>query len=320
MQQLSNFGTTTLAITMVTTDTAGILTDGSVLPGSGNFVLLIESEYILVTAISGGNITMTRGYGGTTAVTHTSGTVVKLVLSKEVLENYFGERIQTGGYASRPATARAGWVYYATDINLAWQYDGGNWNLFHPVYVNYSKRVDLSGWTGANIGGSTWTDYNGVLVLTAISNSGDQHRFYHKAIPTAPYKINAIVQSGSIVTQFTGCGLALYDTVSGKLGTIANITNNTGTYVGVDKWTNATSFNSNLSSRQHWNNPLWFQIEDDNTNWYWRVSFNGYKYLTVYQETRNTFLTPNKIALTVNRTHTAYSSDEYYQVLSYWEE
>lgn len=323
MQQLSNFGTTTLSATLTSGATSASLTDGSVFPATGDYVLLVESEYIFVTARSSNTVTITRAYGGTSDVTHASGSTVKLVLSKEVLENYFGERIQCGGYASRPATARAGWLYYATDLNYAWYYDGGNWNLYDPLYVPYANRVDLSGWTAVNQGTSTWTDTNGILTVGMPSNSGDNIRLYHKALPSAPYKINCILQSANVNAQYSGAGIGLYNSSNGKIHSLLNFNNgNTGSIqsFSVDTYSSITAFQANQIRQQGWGSPFWFQIEDDNTNWSWRSSFDGVKYNLLYQETRNTYVTPDKVCILADRTETAINDMHYYQFLAYWEQ
>lgn len=320
MQQLSNFGTTTLSTTMLSGDTAAILTDGSVMPSSGDFVLLIENEYVLVTNISGNNITVTRGYAGTTAVTHSSGVTVKLVLSKEVLENYFGEHVQLGGYASRPSTPKTGTHYYANDIDLGWKYNGSNWDLIHPVYVPYTNRVDLSGWTSVNLSTSTWTDYNGVLVAGAFpTSSGENIRGYSKNLPSAPYKLNLLLRMTQIQYNFINNGLSLYD---GTKFTTFGMFYNSGPKIDVAKYTNITTFSGTISySKDHWfGDYVWFQIEDDNTNWYYRFSTDGNKYNQVFKETRNTFLTATKIAITAERVETVIPGSPQYTFLGYWEQ
>lgn len=58
-------------------DTTLTLTDGTFfLPGD---VIQIESELLLVTAASGNNLTVTRGYAGTTAAAHADATVTYLI-------------------------------------------------------------------------------------------------------------------------------------------------------------------------------------------------------------------------------------------------
>jgi len=127
MRQLTNFATTTLSITLLDTDlTAGVFTDGSVFPSSGDFIVKIEQEFVLITARSGNNFTCVRGQEGTSIVTHTSGTDVKLVLTSGTMDATLNDFGNIGGYASRPSSPRTGHQYYANDIDAGWRYDGSN--------------------------------------------------------------------------------------------------------------------------------------------------------------------------------------------------
>lgn len=69
-------GTTTW--TLATASDAGVLQVGAVLQDetAGNF---FSGEQIQVTAIAGLNMTITRGYGGTAATTHTNGSIWRIV-------------------------------------------------------------------------------------------------------------------------------------------------------------------------------------------------------------------------------------------------
>lgn len=316
--QLTNFATDTLNGAINNSTTSVVVNTGSLFPSSGDFTVLVDSELMLCTARSTNTLTVVRGQEGTTAASHSNGAVIKLVLSKAALENFFGERISMGGYASRPSTPRNGYLYYANDVDLGWQYDGGNWNLIHPMFVPYSKRVDLTGWSNANLGTSTWTNYNGAYNVAAPTSSGDNHRIYYKALPSAPYTLNAILRNPNVSQQFTGHGIGLYDGT--KLFTITDFQDNTGQTVSVDRYNSVTSFLANNYRQQHWQGGyLWVKIIDDNTNWKFEFSQDGNTYNTVYSVARNTHLTATNVCLTVDRTETTYSDVVNFMFLGYWQ-
>jgi len=52
-------------------------------PLTGNFRVLVGSEIMLVTGVSGSTFTVVRGYEGTTAATHTSGDAITHILTKD---------------------------------------------------------------------------------------------------------------------------------------------------------------------------------------------------------------------------------------------
>ncbi len=78
--------TTTLAAAISTTSA----TSATVASGDGadkfppdvvtyNTVIRVDQEYMLVTAVSTDTLTITRGYGSTTAATHASGATIHIV-------------------------------------------------------------------------------------------------------------------------------------------------------------------------------------------------------------------------------------------------
>jgi len=82
--------TTTLSATIATTSA----TTASVATGDGadklppdvstyNVVIRIDQEYMMVTSISGDDLTVARGYGSTTKATHASGAVVHIISQME---------------------------------------------------------------------------------------------------------------------------------------------------------------------------------------------------------------------------------------------
>jgi hypothetical protein len=91
------------AQTTLTTDiTAGALsfavTDGSVFPASGNFRILIDSEYILVGARTGNTLSsLTRGVESSTATTHSVGALVSHILTAGALGNLLQTDASAGG-------------------------------------------------------------------------------------------------------------------------------------------------------------------------------------------------------------------------------
>lgn len=320
MQQLSNFATTQLNGAISNSDTSIVVDNGGVFPASGDFYVLIESEIILVTARSSNTLTVTRGQDGTTAASHADDSLIKLTLSRAAIEAYFGERIQSGGYASRPSTARKGWQYFANDVNLAWDYDGTNWNLIHPCFVPYANRVNLSSWTAVNLGTSTWTDINGVMSVQVPAGTTSNIRLYHKSLPTPPFKLNTIIYPCPMVIQFTSAGFGFYNTTDTKSYLNHVQTDNNGQQCAVDRYNSNTSFQGLAIRMQHWGGPIWLQLEDDNTNWYFRHSYNGKQYQLQFSVARNTHVTANAVCMMINRTNNSYAADDHYQFLGYWEE
>lgn len=93
LEQFANLAQTTLSAAITTTGATSIsVTSSTGFPaiGTGNtqqFRVLIDSELMIVTAVSGTTWTVTRGAESTTAATHSSGAFVTHVLTNGALAN-----------------------------------------------------------------------------------------------------------------------------------------------------------------------------------------------------------------------------------------
>src|SRR3954464_10225611 len=82
MEQFANRSTTTLSSGINNVTTTIPVVDFTTFPGSTPFRIIIDSEVMLVTAGAGSNTwTAIRGYEGTSAVSHSSGAIVKHTLT-----------------------------------------------------------------------------------------------------------------------------------------------------------------------------------------------------------------------------------------------
>lgn len=98
-EQIKNFATTTLAEDLDNSETVITVTSGAVFPSSGNFRVTCESEIMLCTSISSNDLTVTRGYEGTTAATHANGTEIKHAITAGSLPQIIAENSTTSGVA-----------------------------------------------------------------------------------------------------------------------------------------------------------------------------------------------------------------------------
>jgi hypothetical protein len=73
------------------TDTVFTLADGTNVPGTPDWRLRLDDELCLVTAISGNDLTVTRGIEGTTATAHLDGTSVYCVMTAGGIKQYILE-------------------------------------------------------------------------------------------------------------------------------------------------------------------------------------------------------------------------------------
>jgi len=84
----ANLATTTMnqGSTLASGGTSLTVTSSSSFPSTGNFRIKIESEIILVTAVSSNTFTLVRGQEGTSAAAHVDGLAVTHVLTKGAIQ------------------------------------------------------------------------------------------------------------------------------------------------------------------------------------------------------------------------------------------
>jgi hypothetical protein len=314
MEQLANNPVTSLSAGINNSVTSLTVASASLFPIAGNFVIKIGSELLIVTAVTGTTFTVTRGADGTTAASHLSGDAVSQVVSKKVLENLYAEMYQIGTVASRPTTVRGGTVYYGTDLDVEWLYNGTNWDLVWPAYVPFANRVNVSGWTALNLGTTTWTDYNGVMSVT-IPSVNTQLKGYYHTIPTAPFSCYTVSNLGGALGGETDAGIMLYDSGTGKLKTMSvgsgghtvdiyDITATGGTY--------SNQVNLQIAPKD----VVYLKFTDDNTKWRYYWGYDGTTWNEFFTQNRNTTLTPNNVGIYVRATT---GITLYRNIYGYWE-
>lgn len=218
MQQFANNASSSLDGPIDDIVTALDVVDGSVFPATGNYRLIIGGEILECTGRSGNTLTVVRGQEGTAATSHVDEATVEHVLTKESLELFVQEYNQIGPWASRPATARVGTTYRATDLlNCLYRYNGTNWDMIEPVSVPNSLKADFSGWTQENF--STWsTSYkNELFVIDASTSQSNNWRGWRKTAPATPNSIELIFSPAVYFNSELLLSVGYRDTVSGRL-------------------------------------------------------------------------------------------------------
>ncbi len=158
-------------------------------------------------------------------------------------------------------------------------------NLFTPPV--------LGDFTWLNQGGCTTSTTKGGINVQVPQDNSLQLRVLHKS-KTAPYKITAYFILNQNSLSFESCGMGFYDPTGGKLVSMHFIVfDHDYSYVEVARWTNTTTFStapafSFMGTCGY--SMGWMQIENDNTNLYFRMSNNGFDWITVYQEGKTAFL------------------------------
>ncbi len=145
--------------------------DGRRFPTQGNFTILCEGEYMIVTAVAGNVFTVTRGQEGTAASGHTDGAIVEHVVSARALNV-----LAAGG-------------------------GGIGENLTVPLVADFAPF---------NQGAMTLADTPlGVALNCPATGGGDAIRGMDKALPAAPWAFECGWTPGLFQTNFHHAGMYL---------------------------------------------------------------------------------------------------------------
>lgn len=269
---------TTLNGSINNSTTTVVITSATGFPTVGNFRIRIDSEIMLVTAVSGTSLTVTRGVEGTTAASHTTGATVAHVVS--------------GGSITQANTG---------------------WGLVGPAYdsTTYPSAVSFS-WR--NQGTATETATGQSLYLLAAAAAGDNIKGREITAPATPFTLTIGMIPHLHEVNYNSCGVYFADNGTGKI-TAFNMRNG---LLEVVYFTNATTYSStpvtvNVTSS---NALVWLRFADNGTNHTASWSSNGTFFHQLYNVSRTTHLaTTNRIGYYTNAVNATYPSGV---MLVYW--
>ena len=300
-QVIGNNATTTLNGSINDSVTSLVVTSASPFPTDGNFRIKINSEIMLVTAVSGTTFTVERGAEGTTAAAHSN------------LDNIY-QVVTAGGYKQFMMDR---FPYFGEKPRLHWLGD------------TTDTELTLADFTWGNQGSATVEemDQGGFAFLTDRT-SGTSIRILRRASPSTPFTVTANI-GGSPVAQilasndFARIGIGFYESGTGKMMGIGPVCNHE---ISVLSWTDFTTVSTTDFSEEV---PLtgddcWLKIEDDGTNLNFSYSNTGIgTYTEVHTELRGSFFTtaPDNVMIWVNgRWGITGQTDSHLTTLRYWRE
>jgi hypothetical protein len=309
-EKFANNSKTTLVGAITSGATTLAVASASSFPTSGQFRLLIDSELMLVTSVSGTTFTVTRGVEGTSAASHADGSNVYGLFTAGALNQIIADNIASGTQSNRPASEKAGKLYLPTDGYLLSRDNGGSFDVWGPLGQLYDPTAAGLNFSpdGAQHNGSVVTTGN-MIYLSTPGSSSDNISFYAKPAPATPYTITALLEPLFDPTDYAAAGLAWSD---GTLfatfqfshdSTGTNASAGVGAALAANKFSNYTTFNSSYKNRtlaNFPNRPKWLRIADDGTNRICSWSNDGVNFITFHSVARTDFLTPTKVGIFVD--------------------
>ncbi len=278
-ERFVNQGTTTLNGGINDVTTTVVVNNGSVLPALGQYRIIVDSEIMLVTARSVNTLTVVRGQESTANVSHSSGASVAQVVTLGGIQRYMRDWNNPFFDASTPMQL--------LDIN-------GN-------------ALTASSFTDVNFTNATKADQTGgsILIEHDTQSAANDFAIINKVAPTAPWTLrvgfipNLINETG----DFPSAGPCVRDNTTGEFYAFRLLISDNGTWVDVVKQNSPTVSGTAFLPFRDWSGGsgvVWFEIEDNNTNLIFKVSADGVNYITLGQEARTAFLTPDRIGFFIN--------------------
>ena len=300
----TNGVTTTLNGSINNSVTSLVVTSATGFPTSGNFRIIVESELMIVTAVSGTTFTVTRGAEGTTAASHASGVNITNILTAGAINGIIASLNNSGTLASIPSASKAGNLYFPTDANViardngsTWDYYGPTWKLIPPILGNFA-------WI--NQGGSTTTDATrgGLTIVENTATNGESVRLLKKAAPSTPYTITvAQIPTSNENSDNLNGGIMLRESSSGKVIGYCTVRRTSTHKAAIFKWTNPTTFSSSpFEDNVGMNGPFmqWLRLTDDGTNRKFYTSNDGFNFSLHFSESRTTHMTADEVGIYLN--------------------
>ena len=127
-EKFANNAQTTLNGDISNSTTSVVVLSGTTFPSGGQFRILIDSEIMLVTSISGGvTYTVTRAQEGTAAVFHANGSLVTHLWTVGAFNQAIADNCQFGTFSGMPASEKAGRLYFCSDTLALYRDNGSSW-------------------------------------------------------------------------------------------------------------------------------------------------------------------------------------------------
>lgn len=294
MEQFSNNAASTLTGTVNNSSDPVTLTvaSASLFPAAGNFRILIDNEILLVTSVSGLNLTCARAQEGTTIATHSNGSLVIQAFTKGSLFQLLADMTLKGAFSSRPAAGVQGRKYHCTDCPF-WYYDNGTtWDKYFGSYPIVTP--DNTGFSWDDQGSATLTTTKDMLTIGVDGISS----FRYKTAPSTPYTVEGGFLMNCNGLHILDCYLGFRNSVSGKIHTTGLRLNSGDVVLTSWKWTTSTVFASSYETANYdypMGSLLLFKIEDDGVNRNMYVSMDGVNFTLFHSIGRTDFLTADQV-------------------------
>lgn len=280
--------------------TSVVVNSASTFPTTGNFRIVVDTEIMLVTAVSGNTFTVTRGQEGTSAASHSTSTIVAMVLTKGSMETVRQEMHNYGAYASRPAATKDGKIYWPNDSTYLGRDNGSTFDQFNPVN-RVVKPPAVASFTWLNQNNALASDTNaGIYMRATASAATEDFNGLEIVAPATPFTVTAGWIPGLTADNYSGLGIYFRASGSGAIEPNQLLSISAQYLFDVRRMTSPTVFSTDSSMIAAYPmSPVWFKITDNGTSRLHYYSFDGLTWNNYFTVGRTTFLTANRIGFFV---------------------
>jgi hypothetical protein len=240
------------------------VTDASAFPTDGNFRILIDSEIMLVTAVSTNTFTVVRGQEGTTAASHSDATPVTQLMTRGSLLQVISNNIWRGHDDNVPP---------------------------YGLFDRDGNQIDSSDFTWANQSTATVVDRGNGMYIDAQAGGSGSHwcRGLYLSTPVStPWSVIALVRplidhAGS----FAKAGIAVRESSSSKFVAFWPWQTNNPVIETWNSETSAGTETTGITLSVAPGGERWCKIEDDGTNLIFSIGLTGADWYQCYSIDRD---------------------------------
>ncbi len=274
-EQFANGAATTLASAISSTGaTSCSVTSATGFPSAGNFRILIDSEIMLVTAVSGTTFTITRGIESTSAATHSNGAAVTHILTA----GSYGQGIQD----------RIVWPPFTppNDSSFSW--------------INQNSATTTQNARGAGA----------VYLASPAINSGQPVVGRSVSAPSTPYHIVTYIEPSIFGAEFLGYGIGFQDSGTKLVISLTLAATGSGPLIYAGKFSDPNTQSGNYGTNSIIELPRWQRMGDNGTNLTFDLSPDGVNWWNWFSASRTDYLSggPASVLWFVYPASSTYSS------------
>jgi len=262
IEQYANGASTTITEDLDASENGVDVTSATGFPTAGNFRVLVDSEIMIATGVSGSTFAVVRGAEGTTAATHTNGATITHIVTKDSTRALFSQLYGCG----------------------------------------WRQPILGSDWTWVNQGTATSSEGGGALSIYAPAVSGNNMRILKRSAPGTPYTISAVLRQMSWKVNYPFAGIGWRQSSDGKLVLFGLTSANGITlqkYTSATAYSATYTLSPAVSGDAMWGNafgaPMVLRINDTGTNRVCSIGYNGMDWLQVHTVGRTDFMTPDEV-------------------------